>query len=307
MDRRAAWVIGTVFGGLFLCLFGFLVVLFIAVKSGGSSNTIGSGSGERVGIIEVKGAIEDSKELLKDMKAFEEDDGIKAVVIRIDSPGGGVGASQEIYEAIKKLRAKKKVVASMGGVAASGGFYIAMAAEKIYANPGTLTGSIGVIFQIPNVTGVMKWAGVQMNVITAGKLKDAGSPFRDMAPEERQYFEGVLQDVHEQFITDVAEGRSMKPEEVRPYADGRVFSGRQAKEYKLVDELGGLQDAVEGVAQLAGLKGEPKMEYPPEEKKFLRELLGEGASSIVRGAAKQALSEVDGVGLQFKMPLVQTK
>lgn len=307
MDRRAAWVIGTVFGGLFLCLFGFLLVLFIAVKGGGDSNTIGSGSGPRVGIIEVVGAIEDSKKLLKDMKAFEQDENIKAVVIRIDSPGGGVGASQEIYEAIKKLRAKKKVVASMGGIAASGGFYVAMAAEKIYANPGTLTGSIGVIFQIPNFTGVMKWAGVQMNVITAGKMKDAGSPFREMAPEERQYFEGVLADVHEQFIKDIADGRAMKPEDVRPYADGRVFSGRQAKEYKLVDELGGLQDAVDGVAKLAGLEGEPKMEYPAQEKKLLRELLGEEASSIVRGATKEALNEVGGTGLQFRMPMVQTQ
>ncbi|MFL5319762.1 MAG: signal peptide peptidase SppA, partial [Myxococcaceae bacterium] len=229
MDRRAAWVIGTVFGGLFLCLFGFLFLLFIAVRSGGSGETEDSGGGDRVGVIEVIGQIGDAKKFLKELKQFSDDDHIKAVVVRIDSPGGAVGPSQEMYQAVKKLRAKKKVVASMGSIAASGGFYLAAAAEKVYANPGTLTGSIGVIFQLPNVSGVMKWAGVQMNVITAGKMKDAGSPFREMTDDERAYFQGVLKDVHEQFIGDVADGRGMKADDLRPLADGRVFSGRQAK------------------------------------------------------------------------------
>ncbi|MFL5320632.1 MAG: S49 family peptidase, partial [Myxococcaceae bacterium] len=150
--------------------------------------------------------------------------------------------------------------------------------------------------------GVLKWAGVQMNVITAGKMKDAGSPFREMTDDERAYFQGVLKDVHEQFIGDVAEGRGMKADDLRPLADGRVFSGRQAKELKLVDELGGLEDAVAAAGKMAGIEGEPKVEYPAQEKKFLKELLGDEASSMVRGATAEALNQLGGVGLQYRMP-----
>jgi protease-4 len=299
MDRRAAWVLGIIFGGLFLCLFGFLVVLGVAVKG----DDKGYGSGEKVGIVEIIGTINDSKKTLKELRDFAEAENIKAIVVRIDSPGGSVGPSQEIYDAITKLKDKKKVVVSMGSIAASGGFYIASAGQKVFANPGTLTGSIGVIFQLPNVTGVMKWAGLQMNVITAGKMKDSGSPFREMSAEEREYFEGVLADVHKQFIEAVAKGRGLKVEDVLPYADGRVFTGRQAKEWKLVDELGGIDDAVAEAGKLGGIKGEPKTEYPHHEKRLLKELLGgEDAESLFQGATQGVLKEL-GMGLQYKLPI----
>jgi protease IV len=299
MDRRAAVVLSVVFGGLFVCLFGFLLILFAAVKSGGESGLDASG-GDKVGIIEVKGTITDSKKILKDLRAFAEADHIKAVVIRIDSPGGAVGPSQEIFDAIKTLKAKKKVVASMGSIAASGGFYIAVAAEKVFANPGTLTGSIGVIMQTPDVSGLMKWANVSMNTITAGKMKDSGSPFRPITDEERAYFESVLGDVHSQFIEAVAEGRKMTVDEVKPWADGRVFSGRQAKNAKLVDELGGIEAAIAEAGKMGGIKGEAKGEYPRSEKKFLRELLGDDElGSTAQNVVQNALAPS---GLMFRMP-----
>jgi protease-4 len=298
MNRSTAWVLGIILGGIFLCLIGFLVIFGIAVKG----DDKGFGSGDHVGVIEILGPITDSKRILKDLREYEEADSIKAVLVRIDSPGGSVGPSQEIYEALMRIREKKKVIASMGATAASGGFYIACAAEKVYANPGTLTGSIGVIFELPNVAGVMDWAHVKMNTITAGKMKDSGSPFRDMTPEEHKYFEGVLEDVHQQFIAAVAKGRHLKVEDVQPYADGRVFTGRQAKEWKLVDELGGFDEAVAEAGKLAGIKGQPKLEYPHREKKLLRELMGgDDAESLFTGAAAGVLRQLGG-GLQYRLP-----
>jgi len=305
MDRRAAVVLGIVFGGLFLCLFGFLFLLFIAVRAGGSSEISSSGV-DRVGVVEVTGTITDSKKTVKELETFGKDSHIKAVVVRVDSPGGAVAPSQEIYAAMRKLREKKKVVVSMGSTCASGGFYIASAADKVFANPGTLTGSIGVIFQIPNVQGLMKWAGVEMNTVTAGKLKDIGSMYREMRPEERELLINMLEDVHQQFIAAVAEGRGLKPDEVKPYADGRVFSGRQAKEWKLVDELGGMQDAVAAAGKLGGIAGEPQVEYPKQERKFLKELLGEEADTMFHGAA-QALAPLGGPAMEYRMPLGEAR
>ncbi len=281
MDRRAAWILGLVFGGLFLCLFAFMALAWIAIQGGRGGNVMARAGGDRVGVVEVTGVIADDKTTLKELREFAEDPRIRAVVVRIDSPGGSVGPSQEIFEAMKRLRAKKHVLASMGSIAASGGFYVAMGGEKIFANPGTLTGSIGVISEFPNVTGLLKWAGVEMRTITAGKLKDAGSPFREMSPEERSYFQAMLEDVHTQFIGAVADSRKLSEEEVRKVADGRVFTGRKAKELKLVDELGGLQDAVREAGKLAGIKGEPRIEYPSKDRPLFRALFGEEAQSLV--------------------------
>jgi protease IV len=303
MDRRAAWIIGLVFGGLFLCLFAFLALAWIAIHSGRAP---GLARGERVGVVEVTGIIADGKNTLKELREFGESDSIRAIVVRVDSPGGSVGPSQEIYEAMKRLREKKHVLVSMGSIAASGGFYIACAGEKVYANPGTLTGSIGVISEFPNVSGLLKWAGVTMQTITAGKMKDSGSPFREMSADERAYFQGMLEDVHEQFISAVASGRRVPEAEVRKVADGRVFTGRKAKELKLVDELGGLQDAVREAGKLAGIRGEPRVEYPRKERPFLRELFGDEADTMVHGLAAR-LGEVLGrPGFQFLMPAVGT-
>jgi protease-4 len=304
MDRRAAWVLGIIFGGLFLCLFGFLLILFITVR-GDSRRTL-VGVGDRVGVVEVLGPILDAKKVLREIEEFRDEDRIKAVVVRIDSPGGAVGPSQEIYGSLRKLRETKKVVVSMGSMAASGGFYIACAGEKVFANPGTLTGSIGVLLQLPNFQGVLKWAGVEMRTITSGKMKDSGSVFREMTPEEKSYFQKVLSDVHQQFLEAVAEGRGISVDELKPNADGRIFTGRQAKELKLVDELGGFEEAVAEAGRLGGIRGRPKLEYPKQEKKFFKELFDDGMDSLFRGAATRALNEL-GVGLQYRLPMVETQ
>ena len=217
--------------------------------------------GERVAVVRIEGVIVDSRDAIEELRKFREHPGVKAIVLRIDSPGGGVVASQEIYSEVLKTRTdgKVKVVASMGNLAASGGYYIAAATDKIVANPGTLTGSIGVIMELANVRGLMEKVGVQSVVIKSGKHKDLASPFRTMSAEDRALLQGVLDDVHDQFIQAVAAGRAMKVNQVRDLADGRVFTGRQARTARLVDELGDLQDAIKLAGKMGGIAGEPRV------------------------------------------------
>lgn len=215
--------------------------------------------GERLALVRVEGPILDSKDVIDELKGHVKDPSIKAIVLRIDSPGGAVAPSQEIYEEIRKAVTKKKVVVSMGSVAASGGYYIASPATRIVANPGTLTGSIGVIMEIPNVEGLMNKIGVKTEVIKSGRHKDIASVFRGIKKEEREILQGVLDNVHEQFIKAVAEGRKMLIEDVKRIADGRVFTGEQALKAGLVDEIGNLEDAIKAAAKLTGIKGEPSV------------------------------------------------
>lgn len=213
--------------------------------------------GERVALIRVEGMIVDSKDTIYELKEYVKDPLIKAIVLRIDSPGGAVAPAQEIYEEIKKAVAKKKVIASMGSIAASGGYYIASPATKIIANPGTLTGSIGVIMEIPNLEGLMSKLGIKTEVVKSGEKKDMASVFRGIKKEERAILQKVLDNVHDQFITAVAEGRKMPYEDVKQIADGRIFTGEQALKVGLVDKLGNIEDAVQVAAELSGIKGEP--------------------------------------------------
>lgn len=217
--------------------------------------------GERVAVVRIEGVIVDSRDAIEELRKFRENPGVKAIVLRIDSPGGGVVASQEIYSEVLKTRTdgKVKVVASMGNLAASGGYYIAAATDKIVANPGTLTGSIGVIMELANVRGLMEKVGVQSVVIKSGRHKDLASPFRAMSAEDRALLQGVLDDVHDQFIQAVAAGRAMKVDQVRDLADGRIFTGRQARTARLVDELGDLQDAIKLAGKMGGIAGEPRV------------------------------------------------
>ncbi|MEJ2683130.1 MAG: signal peptide peptidase SppA [Candidatus Sulfobium sp.] len=215
--------------------------------------------GSKVAIVRLEGPITGSKKIIDELKEYARDRSVKAIVLRIDSPGGAVAPSQEIYEEVRRTAARKKVVVSMGSVAASGGYYIASAATRIVADPGTLTGSIGVIMEIPNVEGLMNKIGLKTEIIKSGKNKDIGTPFRAMKPEERKILQGVMDNVHEQFIRAVAKGRKMKIEDVRKIADGRVFTGEQALKIGLVDQLGSLEDSVRTAARLAGISGEPQV------------------------------------------------
>ncbi|MBX3344583.1 MAG: signal peptide peptidase SppA [Nitrospira sp.] len=219
---------------------------------------------DRVALIRVEGVILDAQATISELKHYSENPLVKAIVLRIDSPGGGVVPSQEIHDAVKRVKNKsnKAVIASMGTVAASGGYYIAAATDRIIANPGTLTGSIGVIMEMANFEGLMKKVGVEGVVIKSGRFKDVGSPIRKMSEEERKLLQSVMDDVHHQFIQAVADGRSLEVSEVEPLADGRIYTGRQAKEARLVDELGDLDDAIHIAADIAGMEGEPKVVEP---------------------------------------------
>ena len=215
--------------------------------------------GSKVAIVRLEGPIAGSKKIIDEFKEYAKDNSVKAIVLRINSPGGAVAPSQEIYEEVKRTAAKKKVVVSMGAIAASGGYYIASAATRIIADPGTLTGSIGVIMELPNVEGLMNKIGLKTVIIKSGKNKDMGTPFREMKPAERKILQNVMDNVHDQFIRAVAAGRKMKIEDVRKLADGRIFTGEQALKNGLIDQLGTLDDAVRTAARMAGISGEPQV------------------------------------------------
>ena len=236
---------------------------------------------DRVAVIRIEGVILDAQATISELKHYSENPLVKAIVLRIDSPGGGVVPSQEIHDAVKRVKNKsnKAVIASMGTVAASGGYYIAAATDRIIANPGSLTGSIGVIMEMANFEGLMKKVGVEGVVIKSGRFKDVGSPLRKMSDEERKLLQSVMDDVHQQFIQAVADGRSMELSDVEPLADGRIYTGRQAKEARLVDELGDLDDAIHIAADIAGMEGEPKVVEPRKRFSF-RDIIESRWSSV---------------------------
>ena len=251
---------------------------------------------DKIGVVPVEGVIADSIKISEDIDAFATDNSIVAVVIRVDSPGGGVAASQEIYEAIQTLKKKKKVVVSMGSVAASGGLLIACAADKIVANPGTITGSISAIMQFANLEDLFKKIGVKSSVIKSGQYKDIGSPMREMTPEERVIIQELVDDIYNQFIDVIVRDRQITREQVMAIGDGRVFSGRKAKEYGLVDELGDLARAAKLASELSGGKGEYDLVYPQKKRdSFLDYMFESAASQFSRAVMQKAEKSLGGV------------
>ena len=254
-------------GGVF-----FLLSLFLVSTLGLNWKITKS---NKIALITIENIITQSSNTIRQIKKYADDKSIKAIVFRIDSPGGGVAPSQEIYSAILKVRknSNKIVVTSMGNVAASGGYYIACASDKIVANPGTLTGSIGVIMTFPNIEELMKKIGLKTEVIKSGKFKDIGSPMREFTEEEKKLLQGVIDDVYDQFVNAVADGRGMDIQKVKELSDGRIFTGRQALEIGLVDNLGSLEDAIELAAELVGIEGKPKIVSERKERNLLFKLL----------------------------------
>jgi protease-4 len=251
-------------------LTGFILVFFVltffyAYLTGGDSKALSFLSGDGVGVLQIDGAIDDSRVVLSELKRFKEAPWVKAIVVRIDSPGGAVAPTQEIFDELQKTQKGKPIIASMGGMATSGGYYIAAACEKILANPGTLTGSIGVIMQLNNVEELMKKIGVKGYNIKSGVNKDIGSPFQPLTPEGREILQSLVDNVHGQFISAVAKGRGMSEAQVRKLADGRVYSGAQAKDLGLVDQFGTLDDAIEFAAKRVGLEENPTVYYSSAE------------------------------------------
>ncbi|HQB91993.1 MAG TPA: signal peptide peptidase SppA [Smithellaceae bacterium] len=253
----------------------------------------------RIGVVSINGPIYDSLKISEQLEEFANDGSIIAVVLRVDSPGGSVAASQEIYDAVVELRKSKKVVASMGSIAASGGLLVACAADKIIANPGTITGSISAIMQFANFEELLKKIGLKSSVVKSGKYKDIGSPLRDMTPEERKIIQELVDDIYNQFIDVVVKDRKLSREKVLEIADGRVFSGRRAKEYGLIDDLGDMNYAAKLATQLAGKDGKYELVYPRKKRESVFDYLLESAANRLSDSLKEGMESFSGVSYLY--------
>jgi protease-4 len=276
--RHPVFIVMAILGGVAIFLGA---AMFILLKMVGPSSRLSFG--EKIGVISVEGAILDSQTILSQLVSFKEDKDIRAVIIRINSPGGAVAPSQEIYREIQKTSQVKKVVASLGSVAASGGYYVAAAADHIVANPGTITGSIGVIVEFVQIEDLLNKIGVGFEVLKSGQFKDIGSPHRKLTPQDKAVIQGLIGDIQEQFVQAVAEGRKLPVEKVREIADGRVFSGEKAKALGLVDGLGNFQDAVETTKEMAGIRGEAELVYPKKPGLRILDLFRDEAARSLAG------------------------
>jgi protease IV len=295
---RCPWLWGLIGIALMFTIFFVVILLITVLLTGGEGITDG---GTKIGVVAIEGVISSdlAEKTVRLLTKYADDASIKAIILRIDSPGGGVASSQEIYEEVKRIQSGGKlVVASLGSVAASGGYYIACVANRIFAHAGTVTGSIGVIVQLANAEELLRKIGVESTVITSGPFKDSGSPMRALRPEERQVFQALVDDVYQQFVEAVAQGRNLPVGEVRQAADGRIYTGRQAKDLHLVDELGSFQDAITYVATTIGIDGKPKLVQEGKERlwwlKYVRESLPD---SFLWGP----LSKAEAV-LQYRWP-----
>jgi protease-4 len=277
MKQKRIWIgLGVIAA---LLIFFFTILFFIGRFSGGATGRFAFG--DKIAIVEIKGVIAQSSGIIEELQLYLEDEGVKAIILRIDSPGGGVGPAQEIHREILKIKSKKKVVTSMGSVAASGGYYIACASDLIVANPGTITGSIGVVMQFSNFEELLKKIGIKGVVLKSGEHKDIGSPFREMTPEEKRIMQEVLENVHQQFIQAVTEGRKLDHSKVVQIADGRILTGEQAKNFSLVDKMGNLQDAIDITAKMVGIEGKPNVIYPKKKISLWELIMRDMASAII--------------------------
>ncbi|MFA5832613.1 MAG: signal peptide peptidase SppA [Bacteroidota bacterium] len=293
MSKTAKWLIG-IFAVLAIFFF-FIVVSFMMLFNDSDTEDVSSGSAGTIAVVELNEEIVSSQHIVQQLKRYRENTAVRAIVLRVDSPGGGVAASQEIYEEVKKTREYgKPIVVSMGAVAASGGYYIAVGASRIVANPGSITGSIGVISQFMHVNALLEKIGVTSTTIKSGKLKDAGSPFRTPNEEDKKYFQEMIDDIYDQFVSTVAKERKLEKSLVKKYADGRVFTGRKAYELRLIDTLGTYQDAIKIAAQMAEIYGTPRV---------IKERKREKLSDMIFGEVRSELTELKNELLN--QPIVQ--
>ena len=294
-ENRSRTLLWVVIGGgaFFLFVMAVFALVYVAVKNDSKAD-FASSFGDKIAVVDLEGIILDAKDFVKTLKKYDEDSSIKAIIIRIDSPGGGAAASQEMYQAVKRIRDKKKkpIISSISTVGASGGYYVASATNKIFADQASIVGSIGVIAQWYNYGDLLRWAKLKDVTLKAGELKDAGTPNRDMTPAEREYMQGLIDNMHVQFIHDVAVGRNMKDDDLKPLATGRVWTGQQAAPLKLIDQIGDFQVAVEDTAKAVGIKGEPTLVRPDKQKRSLLDILFGDISDIIPDRAKMMQSQV---------------
>ncbi len=281
MSTASKWILGiiAVFAGLALLVLALSIYTFtLALSDLGADRSSESFSGtgsESVAVIELTDVIASSDDIVRQFRKYQKNRSVKAIVLRINSPGGSVAPSQEIYDEVRKTRdAGKPVVVSMGSVAASGGYYAALGASKIVANPGSITGSIGVISQFTNISGLMEKVGIENTTIKSGRYKDTGSPFRKMTPDEQSYWQSTIDNVYDQFVGAVARERNIPADSVRRIADGRIYSGEQAYRLRLVDTLGTFQTAIDIAGILGKIPGEPRVVKERQRKSLLEEMLG---------------------------------
>jgi len=274
-EKRSRTFLWIVIGGgaFFLFVLAVFALVYMALHAGKDSAAMAFG--DKIGVVDLEGVITSPNPVVQQLKKFADDDSIKAIIIHVNSPGGGVAASEEIYSEVKRIRdeKKKRIVASIETVGASGAYYVSSAANKIYADNGSVVGSIGVIAQWVNYAELLQWAKLKDITMKAGEFKDTGSPTRDMTAAEREYLQGMIDNMHAQFIKAVADGRNMKFEDVKSIANGKVWTGQQALPMKLIDQLADFQAAVDDTAKAVGIKGEPVLVKPDRDRKTLSDLL----------------------------------
>jgi protease IV len=273
-SRTLLWiVIGG--GAFFLFVLAVFALVYITLHSGQQTASFGSSFGDKIAVVDLEGVILSPKSTVDQLKKYADDDSVKAIILHVNSPGGGVAASEEIYREVKRIRdeKKKRIVAAIESVGASGAYYVSSATNKIYADEGSIVGSIGVISEWVNYGDLLHWAKLKAIVMKAGEFKDTGNPTREMSPGEQQYLQSLIDNMHSQFIQAVAEGRKMKYQDVKVIADGKVWTGQQAASMKLIDQVADFQAAVKDTAKSVGISGEPTLVRPEKERKTVLDLL----------------------------------
>src|SRR5579863_7282286 len=294
-ERRSHTLLWILIGGgaFFLFVLAVFTLVYLTLHASGGQASIG-GFGDRIGVVDLDGVILSPQPVVDELKKFGDDSSIKAIILHVNSPGGGVAASEEIYREVKRVRTekKKKIVVSIETVGASGAFYVAAASDKIYANEGSIVGSIGVIAQWMNYGDLLKWAKLKDVVIKTGEFKDTGNPARDLTPSEQAYMQSLIDNMFGQFIQAVADGRKMKFEEVKSIANGKVWTGEQALSMKLIDQVGDFESAVSDTAKSVGIKGEPTLVRPDRDRKTMLDLLTGDISQWIPGREKMLEQQV---------------
>jgi protease-4 len=281
--RSRIWLWVLIGGGaFFLFVLAVFTLVYVAVRSGGQRAGIHA-FGDKIGVVDLEGVILDPNEVVDQLRKFADDDSIKAIIIHVNSPGGGVAASEEIYREVKRVRDEKHryIVASIETVGASGAYYVSSATNKIYADNGSVVGSIGVIAEWVNYGDLMRWAKLKPEVLKVGQFKDTGDPTRELTPAERQYLQGLIDNMYSQFVQAVADGRHAKVSDIKPIADGRVWTGEQALGLHLIDQIGDFRSVVQETAKSVKISGEPVLVHPEKDRKSLLDLLFGDASQFL--------------------------
>jgi protease-4 len=294
-EQRSHTLLWVLIGGgaFFLFVLAVFSLVYLTLHSGGNEAGFG-GFGDRIGVVDLDGVILSPQPVVGQLKKFGDDSSIKAIILHVNSPGGGVAASEEIYREVKRLREEKnkRVVVSIESVGASGAFYVASASNKIYADQGSIVGSIGVIAQWMNYGDLLKWAKLKDVVIKTGEFKDTGNPARDLTPAEQAYMQSLIDNMFGQFVKAVADGRGLKFDDVKAIANGKVWTGEQAKSMKLIDEVGDFEAAVKDTAKSVGISGEPTLVRPEKDRKTMLDLLTGDVSQWIPGREKMLEQQV---------------